>query len=302
MKLLRVKASHFKNCQDDTVIDLVAKSKKTTEDKEYELQEIAEGLYVYSIGAFVGKNASGKTTALELLDCCYDILGKFSLENKHYSYEGIKLEIIFFHEGYIYKYTTELKADPTLANRATFSNQHIYKKKYYKTKLSSFTETKASAMGDYIPAKLSFDEGEDIVTMVNTVDYSGYMLFVYENGKVAKVPLNAYETKTNRKKLTGAFSLKDKIVAAIFIDDNKEMMLRSSNNRAVIFDTALLLPKVSKTTVGVSVMTLKTKAVVEKAQILTPETAEALKKYRCKSIPATGGLAKDLPDPDQLSL
>ena len=68
--LLRVKASHFKNCQDDTVIDLVAKSKKTTEDKEYELQEIAEGLYVYSIGAFVGKNASGKTTALELLDCC----------------------------------------------------------------------------------------------------------------------------------------------------------------------------------------------------------------------------------------
>lgn len=96
--------------------------------------------------------------------------------------------------------------------------------------------------------------------------------------------------------------MKDKIVAAIFIDDNKEMMLRSSNNRAVIFDTALLLPKVSKTTVGVSVMTLKTKAVVEKAQILTPETAEALKKYRCKSIPATGGLAKDLPDPDQLSL
>ncbi len=96
---------------------------------------------MYSIGAFVGKNASGKTTALELLDCCYDILGKFSLENKHYSYEGIKLEIIFFHEEYIYKYTTELKADPTLANRATFFDQHIYKKKYYKTKQSSlYTE------------------------------------------------------------------------------------------------------------------------------------------------------------------
>ncbi len=82
-----------------------------------------------------------KQLQLELLDCCYDILGKFSLENKHYSYEGIKLEIIFFHEGYVYKYATELKADPTLANRATFSNQHIYKKKYYKTKLSSlYTE------------------------------------------------------------------------------------------------------------------------------------------------------------------
>ncbi len=136
MKLLRIKASHFKNCQDDTIIDLVAKSKKTAEDKEYELQKVAEGLYVYSIGAFVGKNASGKTTALELLDCCYDILGKFSLENKHYSYDGIILEIIFYHEGFIYKYATELKSDLTLANRAMFCNQHIYKKKYYKTKLN----------------------------------------------------------------------------------------------------------------------------------------------------------------------
>ena len=148
MKLLRVKASHFKNCQDDTTIDLVAKSKKTTEDKEYELQEIAEGLYVFSIGAFVGKNASGKTTALELLDCCYDILGKFGLENKHYSYEGVQLEIIFYHDAYIYKYITSLKADSTLSNKATFANQHIYKKKYYKTKVNSlyadddFTELK----------------------------------------------------------------------------------------------------------------------------------------------------------------
>jgi DNA gyrase subunit A len=138
--------------------------------------------------------------------------------------------------------------------------------------------------------------------MVNTSDYSGYMLFVYANGKVAKVPLKAYETKTNRKKLTGAFSLKEKIVSALYIRDNEEIMLRSSNNRALIFDSALLLPKVSKTTVGVSVMTLKAKAVVDKAIILNHDTADALKKYRCKSIPAAGGLAKDLPDPEQLSL
>lgn len=172
----------------------------------------------------------------------------------------------------------------------------------YKTKVSQFTETKASAMGDYIPAKLSFDDNESIVTMVNTTDYSGYMIFVYANGKVAKVPLSAYETKTNRKKLTGAFNLKEKIVAALYIKDNEEVMLRSSNNRAIIFDTALLLPKVSKTTQGVAVMTLKAKAVVEKATVVSKETAEGLKKYRCKSIPATGGIAKDLPDPDQISL
>lgn len=172
----------------------------------------------------------------------------------------------------------------------------------YKTKVSAFTETKASAMGDYIPAKLSFDEGEEIVTMVNTADYSGYMIFVYQNGKAAKVPLSAYETKTNRKKLTGALSLKEKIVAALFVKENEEILLRSSNNRALIFDTALLLPKTTKTTVGVSVMTLKGKALLESAKIINREAADAIKKYRCKSIPSAGSLAKDLPDPKQLSL
>lgn len=172
----------------------------------------------------------------------------------------------------------------------------------YKTKVNAFTETKASAMGDYIPAKLSFDEGEEIVTMVNTADYSGYMIFVYQNGKAAKVPLSAYETKTNRKKLTGALSLKEKIVAALFVKENEEILLRSSNNRALIFDTALLLPKTTKTTVGVSVMTLKGKALLESAKIINREAADAIKKYRCKSIPSAGSLAKDLPDPEQLSL
>ena len=172
----------------------------------------------------------------------------------------------------------------------------------YKTRVSAFTETKASAMGDYIPAKLSFDEGESVCAMVNTSDYSGFMIFVYAGGKVAKVPLSAYETKTNRKKLTGAFSMKDKLTAAVFVPDNALMLLRSSNNRALIFDTALLLPKITKTTIGVSVMSLKGKAEVVKAEIITAEYAEALKKYLCKSIPSTGSPAKDLPDPEQVSL
>ncbi|MCD8095898.1 MAG: DNA topoisomerase (ATP-hydrolyzing) subunit A [Ruminococcus sp.] len=172
----------------------------------------------------------------------------------------------------------------------------------YKTKVSAFGETKASAMGDYVPAKLSFDEDESIVTMVNTTDYSGYMIFVYANGKVAKVPLNAYETKTNRKKLTGALSLKAKIVAAIHVLDNEEIILRSSNNRALIFDTALLLPKSTRSTVGVSVMSLKSKAEVVSAEIISHETADGIRKYRCKNIPSTGSPAKDLPDPEQLSL
>ena len=172
----------------------------------------------------------------------------------------------------------------------------------YKSKVSAFTETKASAMGDFIPAKLAFDEGENVISVVNTTDYSGYMIFVYAGGKVAKVPLSAYETKTNRKKILNALSIKDRCVAALFVAENEEILLRSSNNRAMIFDTALLLPKTTKNTIGVSVFTLKGKAEVISAQIMTAEDAEGLKKYRCKSVPSTGSPAKDLPDPGQQSL
>ena len=137
MKLLRVVASNFKNCCDNFTIDFIAKSKKTSEDKEYELQAVADELYVFNTVAFVGKNASGKTTAVDLLDCCYSILGDFCLENKHYSYDGIKLELTFYHEGVIYRYRTELAASTTLNNKASFVNQVLEKKRYYKSKIKS---------------------------------------------------------------------------------------------------------------------------------------------------------------------
>ena len=140
MKLLRVKASHFKNCRDDFTIDFVAQSKKTAEDKEYELQEIADSLYVFNTAAFIGKNASGKTTAIELLDCCYSILGDFRLEGKKYSYENITLEMIFYHENYIYRYRTVLHEDSALGNKAIFSNQTLERKKYAKTNIKNIYE------------------------------------------------------------------------------------------------------------------------------------------------------------------
>lgn len=133
MKLLRVKASHYKNCCNDFTIDMVAMSKKTAEDKEYELHEIAPELFVYTTAAFIGKNASGKTTAIELLDSCYSILGDFRLESKQYDYDNVSLEIIFYQDGLIYKYETLLKSDATLGNQVTFTNQHIYSKKYFKS-------------------------------------------------------------------------------------------------------------------------------------------------------------------------
>ena len=140
MKLLYVKTSGFKNLHDDCVLDFIAKSKKTTEDKEYELQEIDEGLFVYNTAAIIGKNASGKTTAMELIDCCYSILSDFSLEDKNYSYDGIYLELYFYHEGRIYKYITNLNASTTLSTKATFSNQKIFSKKYFKTNLKTIFE------------------------------------------------------------------------------------------------------------------------------------------------------------------
>lgn len=142
MKLLRVKASHFKNCKDDFTIDFIAQSKKTTEDKEYELQEIADSLFVYNTAAFIGKNASGKTTAIELLDCCYSILSDFRLEGKNYSYDDINLEIMFYHEDCIYCYTTVLHSDSSLGNKAIFSNQKLSKKKYAKTNLKDIYDEK----------------------------------------------------------------------------------------------------------------------------------------------------------------
>ena len=152
MKLLRVKANHFKNCEDGYTIDLVAKSRKTAEDKEYELQEIAPDLYTYSTMAFIGKNASGKTSAVELLDACYSILGEFRLEDKHYSYDGIELEITFYHDGFIYLYEVQLSTDSSPGNKAAFKNEKIFRKQYFKTNVKEIYDRDSfvplTGMGD----------------------------------------------------------------------------------------------------------------------------------------------------------
>ena len=140
MKLLRVKANHFKNCCDGFTIDLTSKSRKTAEDKEYELQEIAPDLHVFNTAAFIGKNASGKTTAIELLDCAYSILGEFRLEGKHYSYDGVELEITFFHAGYLYRYETVLSSGNTMGNQAIFRNERIFRKEFFKTNAKEIFE------------------------------------------------------------------------------------------------------------------------------------------------------------------
>lgn len=172
----------------------------------------------------------------------------------------------------------------------------------YKTKASAFKDTKASELGDFIPVKLGFDDYENVISMISTLDYSGHLIMVFENGKVAKVPLNAYETKTNRKKLANAYTAKSKLVKMFLVADNTDIMLRSTNGRAIVFNTGMILPKSARDTIGVQVMTLKAKALVDNAYIVTEEMAESVKKFVAKNIPAAGSLAKDLEDPDQLTL
>ncbi len=171
----------------------------------------------------------------------------------------------------------------------------------YKTKASAFDDTKASLLGEYVPVKLSFDADESVKAMVTTIDYSGFLLFIFENGKIAKVPLDAYSTKTNRKKLANAYSSKSKLVCILFIQDNCEIMMRSSNGRAIIFDTGLILPKSKRDTQGVQAMTIKEKSVVESASVIKNDSdIELLKKFRVKSIPSAGSFTKNILDSGQL--
>lgn len=171
----------------------------------------------------------------------------------------------------------------------------------YKTKTSLFKNSKAAELGIYIPVQLGFDENENVHSMIVTTDYSGYLIMVFENGKVAKVPLSAYETKTNRKKLANAYSDKSPLVKMLFVKENADILLRTSNGRALVFNTAMILPKTTRDTIGVQVFTLKAKAAVNNACIVTEEMADEVKKFNVKSVPASGSLAKDLTDSDQLT-
>ena len=162
----------------------------------------------------------------------------------------------------------------------------------YKARLNDFADTKASQLGDYLPQKLGFDPEEHVVQVVLAEGYKGFALFFFENGKVAKVPLSAYETKTNRKKLTGAYSDKSPVKAIAAMNEDAQVAVYSSDGRCAIFSTAQLLPKTTRNTQGVAVMTLKKKAVLERALELRASGIVNESRYRSKTIPTAGALVK----------
>ena len=177
-------------------------------------------------------------------------------------------------------------------NRAEFL---VFTDKFqcYKSRLSDFDDGKASLLGDYLPQKLGFEPGENLVSLQFCGDYKGFVLFFFENGKAAKVPLSAYETKTNRKKLTGAYSDKSPLVAAMVLEEDAQIALYSSDGRAAVFSTAQLLPKTTRNTQGVAVMTLKKKAVLQDARLLEESGIANPGRYRTKTIPSAGMLLKE---------
>ena len=192
-------------------------------------------------------------------------------------------------EGYLKKITAQslrmsgeqkFKEGDSLQFSAETTNRDevlVFSDKFqcYKARLSDFADGKASLLGDYLPQKLGMEPGETVKQVVLCGDYKGFVLFFFENGKVAKVPLSAYETKTNRKKLTAAYSDKSPVVSIIGMSNDDQMAVFSSDGRAAIFSTAQLLPKTTRNTQGVAVLTLKKKAILERAATASMPDATA---------------------------
>lgn len=161
----------------------------------------------------------------------------------------------------------------------------------YKAKLDDFQDTKASVLGEYLPGKLEMDENETVLYTAVVKEYKGYMIFVFENGKLAKVDLSAYETKTNRKKLINAFSDKSPLAEAIYLEEDKDIVITSQSGRNLLLNTAVVMPKTTKNTQGIQAMTLKKKSdKVISLHLYKPGEFEKEWRFRPKNLPAAGAL------------
>ncbi len=210
--------------------------------------------------------------------------------------------LFFTKEGYFKKITPQslrmssehkLKEGDSMAQTVETTNATDLlffgdKASVYKAKASDFADTKASVMGDYVAGKLGFEDGENAIYMVNTKDYSGNMLFFFENGKVAKVPLSAYATKTNRRRLVGAYSDKSPLVAVFHVPTESEFVMVSTAGRHLLVDSGAVSLKTSRSTIGVQVMTLRGQHRVLSVEPYVEGRFVKPAHYRKKSLPATG--------------
>lgn len=316
---------------DETQAEYVAEIKLRHLNKEYILKRTAdiEGLKkdIAEMEEILGSDKKIKNIIVSELK---EVKDKYSQPRKTMFYYGgdedeneeeddvpdYSVNLFLTRDGYFKKITSQslrmaneqkLKDGDviTMFTEATNKTELLFftdKCQVYKTRADAFKDAKASELGDFIPVKLGFDEYENLLSMIATTDYSGYLVMIFDNGKAAKVPLSAYETKTNRKKLANAYTSKARLIKMFLVTENTDILVRSTNGRAIVFNTGMILPKSARDTIGVQVMTLKAKAEVDNAYIVTNDMAENVQKYVIKNVPAAGNLAKDLEDPDQLKL
>ncbi len=179
-----------------------------------------------------------------------------------------------------------------------FTDRHAV----YKSRLSDFKDTKTSVMGEYIPGKMQFEENENAVFMAVIGEYTGYMLFFFENGKAAKVDMGAYATKTNRHKLIGAYSDKSALAAMLYLPEDAELMLTSTSGRRLLVHTGAISAKSTRNTIGVQVMTLKGKHRLQAVEPFVPGSVVKESRYRTKSLPAAGAMPQEEDLGEQLSM
>lgn len=172
----------------------------------------------------------------------------------------------------------------------------------YKTRAATFADTKASVLGDFVASKLEMDEGETVIYMAVIKEYKGNMLFFYENGKVAKIDISAYETKTNRKKLINAYSDKSPLAAVVYATEEGEYMLRSSNGKILLFNSAAISVKTTKNTQGVAVMTQRKGHRLMSAEPYVDGILLSPHRYRTKTLPSAGSTLKAEEKGEQMSL
>lgn len=212
------------------------------------------------------------------------------------------VHLFFTREGYFKKITPQswrmsgehkLKEGDEVVQAIEAGNRsHLLffsdKGQVYKAVASDFDDTKASVLGDFIAAKLGFDEGENAVYMAVTNDYKGFMFFSFENGKVAKIALASYETKTRRKKLTGAYSTKEPLVSLLSAEGDVTLLLKATNGKVMLLDTARIAAKTARDSIGVQVMTVKGKNVVAAMRVFEDGMLDNAHHYYPRSIPSAG--------------
>lgn len=248
-------------------------------------------------------------------DICYD-LSEIESGDEEEAVPDYQVDLTFTRDGYLKK-VPELNARRSSENKLKEGDEIIYrevipnatqllfftdKQQVYKARLSDFADTKMSNLGEYIPSTLGFDPDEKVFAMIPLQMYEGYMIFVFANGKLAKIPVKSYETKTNRKKLMNAYSGASPLVSCLYIPEDCDLLISSTSGKYLILNTALVLPKSTRDTIGVNVMTQKRSCVVSEAKIFTPGELSMDYKYRARKLPSAGAMLADGDNSAQLHL